>query len=157
MAISERIITEYTDATLIRLHKRNFHEAFALAILDNEIPVGVDVDELKSAVGKELNRMKQSKDPVQLAHANDHGAVFIINKETEVSFKHENSRAKFFGVRWVGEGKKPEVVEVDARLLSRAYHRASNHFREVRRANGTLTRARKQTPRIHQHKNQAEA
>lgn len=157
MVISTKIITEYADATLIRLHKRNFYEAFALAIIDNEVPVGIDVDELRSAVGKELNRIKQSKDPVQLAHANEHGAVFILKKETEVAFKHEDGRAKFFGVRWIGEGKKPENVEVDHALLTRAYHRANNHFREVRRANGTLARAKKSTPRATRAQNQAKA
>ncbi len=127
------MIQEYADGTMTRLHKRNFYEAFALALIDLGTPVGTTVEELKAAVGKELSHRKQLKDPVQLLKATDHAIIFVINKETEVSFIHEDRHAHFHGVRWIGKGPKPKEVEVDARLLTRACNRAREHFRAVRK------------------------
>jgi hypothetical protein len=133
MALSISIVTKYADATLTRLHKRSFHDAFMLAIQEIEPPHDVNVGELKSAVGKELARLKREKDPVQLIRANEKVALYSINKQSEVSFIHEGGHATFRGVRWIGGGQKPLEVEVDGRLLTKAHNRAQEHFRNMRR------------------------
>lgn len=138
--MNEAILKQYVDATSARIHQHGFYEAVALVIKDLGMPVGVELHELHAKIGAELSRIKQAlrkqKDPVQLVRAHAGGIIFTIKGETEVAFMSKGRHTVLQNVRWVGAGPKPAEVEVDSRLMTTAYNRAAQHFRDLRKAQG---------------------